>query len=84
MNTIIASIKGLSSEGTRGLTPVSLVSLAHGATHWIHATFYVLLPFIALEFGLSYTETGSLMTLFFISTFLTNVASGPIVDRSCV
>ncbi|NND49673.1 MAG: MFS transporter [Rhizobiales bacterium] len=80
MNAIIATIKGLSGEGGRGLTPVGLVSLAHGATHWIHATYYVLLPFIALEFGLSYTQTGSLMTLFYVSTFLTNVASGPIVD----
>jgi MFS family permease len=82
MTSIIASMRQLSGPGSPGLGIVGLVSLGHGATHWINATLYVLLPFIARDFGLSYTETGSLMTLFFVTTFFTNVASGPVVDLS--
>lgn len=80
MTSIITSMRRLAGPDSPGLGVVGLVSIAHGATHWINATLYVLLPFIARDFGLSYTETGSLMTLFFITTFFTNVTSGPVVD----
>jgi len=82
MNSIIASLRHFTGAASPGLGIVGLVSLAHGATHWINATFLVLLPFIARDFGLSYTETGSLMTLFYVATFFTNVASGPAADIS--
>ncbi|MCI3953387.1 MAG: transporter, partial [Burkholderiales bacterium] len=42
---------------------VWLISLGHGLTHWYTATFYLLLPLIGRELGLSYTEIGLIMTL---------------------
>lgn len=60
--------------------PVILVSLGHGATHWIAATFYLMLPFITRDLGLSYTEAGLLVTCFYVSSALANVPSGSVVD----
>jgi len=60
--------------------PVILVSLGHGATHWIAATFYLVLPFITRDLGLSYTEAGLLVTCFYVSWALANVPSGSVVD----
>ena len=60
--------------------PVILVSLGHGATHWIAATFYLVLPFITRDLGLSYTEAGLLVTCFYVASALANVPSGSVVD----
>ena len=60
--------------------PVILVSLGHGATHWIAATLYLVLPFITRDLGLSYTEAGLLVTCFYVSSALANVPSGSVVD----
>jgi MFS family permease len=60
--------------------PVFLVSLGHGATHWIAATFYLILPFITRDLGLSYTQAGLLVTCFYVSSALANVPSGSVVD----
>lgn len=60
--------------------PAILVGAGHGGTHWILATFYILLPFLSKEFGLSYAAAGALVTLFHASSLTANVASGAIVD----
>lgn len=65
---------------SRDQGPAFLVALGHSATHWIIGTFYVLLPFIQADLGLSYAETGGLITLFHASSFVANVGSGLAVD----
>jgi len=60
--------------------PVVLVSLGHGATHWIAATFYLVLPFIVRELGLSYLEAGALVTCFHVGSSVANLPSGTLVD----
>lgn len=65
---------------SRDQGPAFLVALGHSATHWIIGTFYVLLPFIKDDLGLSYAETGGLITLFHASSFAANVGSGLAVD----
>lgn len=65
---------------SRDQGPAFLVALGHSATHWIIGTFYVLLPFIKDGLGLSYAETGGLITLFHASSFVANVGSGLAVD----
>lgn len=65
---------------SRDQGPAFLVALGHSATHWIIGTFYVLLPFIKEDLGLSYAETGGLITLFHASSFVANVGSGLAVD----
>jgi MFS family permease len=64
----------------RAQIPVLLVSLGHGATHWIAATFYLLLPAMSQALGLSYTEAGLLVTAFYIGSTAANVPSGSLVD----
>ena len=57
-----------------------LVAGGHGATHWIMATFYVLVPFIREDLGLSYAEAGIFASVFFFSSFAANAGSGALVD----
>ncbi len=60
--------------------PVILVGMGHGATHWLMGTFYILVPFIARELNLSYTQAGMLVSTVHISSFATNLFSGATVD----
>jgi len=60
--------------------PIMLVSLAHGSTHWVVATFYLLLPSLSRGLGLNYTETGFLVTSLFIGSIIANLPSGILVD----
>lgn len=62
--------------------PVMLLSLGHGATHWVAATIYILLPLIKEEFGLSYLQAGLFLTVFHASSFAANFASGIAVDMT--
>lgn len=81
MRSLLLSVRNLASE-RGGAGPAILVGGAHGATHWVNATFFVLLPFVAAELGLSYTQTGTLATLLYASAVIANVGSGPLVDLS--
>ena len=59
-----------------------MVSLGHGTTHWVAAFFYLLLPFIGPDLGLSYTDTGFLVSVFHLSSLAANLGSGLAVDIS--
>ncbi len=60
--------------------PAFLVGFGHGGTHWIAAFFYLLLPFITRDLGLSYTDAGLLVSVFHLSSLLANFGSGLMVD----
>lgn len=64
----------------KGQGPAFLVAGGHAATHWIIGTFYVLLPYISRELGLSYAQAGALVTVFHVSAFAANAGSGAVVD----
>jgi len=64
----------------RSQLPSILVAAGHGGTHWVNAAIYILLPYITLDLGLSYTQAGLVMTVFHFSTFAANAFSGPLVD----
>ncbi len=49
-------------------------------THWYPSTFYLLLPLIGNELGLSYGQIGSILTCQFICGSLSNVPGGILVD----
>ncbi len=55
-------------------------SIGHAYTHWFPATFYLLLPLIKDELGLSYTEMGLLITVRFVVSTGANFPSGMVVD----
>ncbi|MGI9521529.1 MAG: MFS transporter [Hyphomicrobiaceae bacterium] len=57
-----------------------MMALGHGATHWILATVYVILPFLGQDLGLSFAQIGSLISLFHAASFVANAGSGAVVD----
>lgn len=64
------------------LSPVFIVSLGHGGTHWVAATFYILLPFIRRDLGLSFVEAGVFVSIFHLSSVFANFGSGLAVDMT--
>ncbi len=64
----------------RTFRDVWLISAGHGLTHWYPATFYVLLPLIGKELGLSYTQIGLLMSMQHIAGAISNLPGGMLVD----
>ncbi|MPY76545.1 MAG: MFS transporter [Alphaproteobacteria bacterium] len=66
----------------RGQGPVLMLSLGHGATHWITGTLYILLPVIKESLGLSYAEAGLFLSCYHISSFFANFMTGLAVDVS--
>lgn len=64
----------------RSFVEVWVVSLGHTMTHWYPATFYLLLPLIGKELGLSYSEIGATMTCQYLVGALSNVPGGLVVD----
>jgi MFS family permease len=57
-----------------------LITVGHGLTHWYPATFYLLLPLIGHELGLSYSQIGLIMTCQYIASAVANVPGGILVD----
>ncbi|MPZ78532.1 MAG: MFS transporter [Deltaproteobacteria bacterium] len=57
-----------------------LIALGHTFTHWCPATFYLLLPFLVKEMGLSYSQAGFLVTIRAVANLLINIPAGMLVD----
>ena len=57
-----------------------LITIGHGLTHWYPATFYLLLPLIGHELGLSYSQIGLIMTCQYVAAAIANVPGGILVD----
>ncbi|HYR33282.1 MAG TPA: MFS transporter, partial [Burkholderiales bacterium] len=57
-----------------------LITVGHGLTHWYPATFYLLLPLIGNELGLSYSQIGLIMTCQYTAAAVANVPGGVLVD----
>lgn len=60
---------------------MSLVGLAHGTSHLHHLLLPPLFPIFLKDFGLSYTELGSLVTVFFAISGTGQALAGFVVDR---
>ena len=71
-----------SSFGLRAFGPAYLLSMGHGASHWITGTFFLLLPKIREEFGFSYAEISLIGTIYYIGSLSSNVVGGPAVDMT--
>ena len=76
MNTVTAT----AAAEPRSYRDVWLISSGHAFTHWYTATFYLLLPLIGKELGLSYTEIGVIMTTQHIVGAISNLPGGMMVD----
>ncbi|MEI7514418.1 MAG: MFS transporter [Betaproteobacteria bacterium] len=60
---------------------IGLVGLAHAGSHFGHLILPLLFPVFMQEFGLSYSELGLLMTVFFVISGVGQALSGFVVDR---
>ncbi len=62
-------------------TIIGLVGLAHASSHFAHLLLPLLFPVFMREFGLSYSELGLLMSVFFVVSGLGQAGAGFVVDR---
>lgn len=60
---------------------IGLVGLAHGTSHFSHLLLAPLFPVFIRDFGLSFSDVGLLMTVFFIISGVGQALSGFLVDR---
>ena len=60
---------------------IGLIGLAHSISHFFHLILVPLFPWIKEEFGLSYSELGLLMTVFYACSSVVQAISGIWVDR---
>src|SRR5690349_3223312 len=71
---------GAGAVPRRSFQEVWVVSIGHALTHWYPATFYLLLPLIGAELGLSFSQIGLIMTCNYIAAAIANVPGGVLVD----
>ena len=62
-------------------TVIGLVGLAHGTSHFFHMLLPPLFPAFIRDFGLSYSQLGLVVTLFFVISGVGQALSGFLVDR---
>ncbi len=74
MSTVAAAGEG------KSFRDVWLITAGHALTHWYPATFYLLLPIIGTELGLSYSQIGLVMTCQYVAGAIANVPGGILVD----
>ena len=60
---------------------IGLIALAHGASHFYQLALPPLFPHLKEAFAVSYTELGTLMTAFYVSSGAFQTAAGFLVDR---
>jgi len=65
---------------SKSFRDVWLITIGHSLTHWYPATFYLLLPLIGRELGLSYSEIGFIMTCQYVAGAVSNIPGGMVVD----
>jgi MFS family permease len=60
---------------------IGVVGIAHGGSHFFHLVLPPLFPLLKAAFGVSYTELGVLMSVFFAASGLLQTPAGFLVDR---
>jgi MFS family permease len=65
----------------RDVATIGLIGLAHGTSHFHHLLLPPLFPLFIRDFGLSYSELGLLVTVFFVISGVGQALSGFLVDR---
>ena len=59
---------------------MGLITLGHALTHWYPSTFFMLLPLIGQELGLTYSQIGLIMTCQYAAGAISNIPGGMLVD----
>lgn len=71
---------GADTPPSRSSRDLWLITLGHALTHWYPATFYLLLPIIGNELGLSFSQIGLIMTCQYVAGAVANIPGGALVD----
>ncbi len=66
---------------SRDFQVIGLIGFAHGTSHFFHLLLPPLFPWLMPEFGLSFTEAGAMMTVFFVVSGIGQALAGFVVDR---
>jgi len=80
MSATLAAPSASTPPAGRSFREVWIITLGHALTHWYPATFYLLLPIIGNELGLSFSQIGLIMTCQYIAGAVANVPGGVLVD----
>lgn len=62
-------------------TIIGLVGLAHASSHFGHLLLPPLFPVFMVEFGLSFSQLGALMSVFFVVSGMGQASAGFVVDK---
>ncbi len=81
MNTTAATQAPDAVPLRQDATVIGLVGLAHASSHFSHLILPLMFPVFMREFGLSYSQVGLLMTVFFVVSGLGQAGAGFVVDR---
>jgi FSR family fosmidomycin resistance protein-like MFS transporter len=68
-------------RGERDVAIISLVGAAHYMSHVLQLALPPLFPILHASFGVSFTELGAFVTLFYLASGLGQTAAGVLVDR---
>jgi FSR family fosmidomycin resistance protein-like MFS transporter len=69
------------NDAKQDFSTIGLIGLAHGTSHFHHMLLPPLFPLFIRDFGLSYSELGLLVTLFFVISGIGQALAGFLVDR---
>ncbi len=69
------------AQARRDIGTISLIGLANGTSHFFHMLLPPLFPQFIGEFGLSYSQLGLLVTVFFVISGVGQALAGFVVDR---
>ena len=70
------------SPARSDVSVIALVGFAHAVSHFFHLVIPLLFPWLMPAFGLTFTQAGVLMTVFFVISGLGQALAGMVVDRS--
>ena len=62
-------------------TTISVVAMAHGVSHFYQLSLVSLFPWVQTQFGLSFTQLGFALTVFYIVSGFGQSAAGFVVDN---
>ena len=78
MSSAAPAAPGLPSSDAR---VIAVVGIAHSVSHFFHLILPPLFPWLKEAFGLSYSELGLLVTVFFVISGVGQSLAGFLVDR---
>jgi MFS family permease len=81
MNTATLSPAQAAPDARQDFTTIGLIGVAHGTSHFHHMLLPPLFPLFIRDFGLSYSELGLLVSVFFVISATGQALAGFLVDR---